>query len=108
LPLESFGTSVAVGDERRGGDVGIPSDHIQAGAERFGKPIVCFEGVSTFRDTSDAESLHEAIQQAAMAAVDELEIQPGEVRDFEIARIQIRVGGNPNVKVYRVEITPSG
>lgn len=88
--------------------MGIPDDHIRPGAEKFGKPIVAFEGVSEYRDTSDAESLHEAIQQAAMAAVTEFEMQPGEVRDFEIARIQIRVGGNPNVKVYRVEITPSG
>ena len=88
--------------------MGIPDDHIRPGAEKFGKPIVIFEGISDYRDTSDAESLHEAIQQAAMAAVSELEMEPGEVRDFEIARIQIRVGGNPNVKVYRVEITPSG
>lgn len=88
--------------------MGIPDEHIEAGAPKFGKPIITFEGVSEYRDTSDAESLHEAIQEAAMAAVKELEMRPGDIMDFEVSRIQVRVGGNPNVKAYRIEITPSG
>jgi hypothetical protein len=67
--------------------------------------IRAFEGVSAFRDTSDAESLHEAIQEAAKAAVEGLSIAPGETRIFELTRIQVEVGGNPNVKVYRVEVS---
>ena len=86
----------------------IPREHIELGAPRMGRPITCFQGVSEFRDESTAASLHEAIQEAAMAAVKELGLSPGDFRDFEISRIQIRVGGNPNVKVYSVEITPSG
>jgi hypothetical protein len=61
-----------------------------------------------FRDTSNAESLHEAIQRAAEVAVEHHGLGPGDSMDFEIARIQVRVGGNPNVKVYRVELTDAG
>lgn len=71
-------------------------------------PVPAFEGVSRFRDTSDAESLHEAIQQAAEAAVEGLGIAPGDTRVFELTRIQVEVGGNPNVKVYRVEMSEGG
>ena len=88
--------------------MGIPSEHIEPGVPKGGQPLLCFEGLSEYRDTSDAESLHEAIQEAAMAAVRELGLERGDFRDFDVSRIQIRVGGNPNVKVYRVEITPSG
>lgn len=70
--------------------------------------IPAFEGVSQYRDTSNAESLHEAIQQAAEAAVEGLRMTPGDTRVFEVSRIQLEVGGNPNVKVYRVEVTPTG
>jgi hypothetical protein len=71
-------------------------------------PIPAFEGVSRFRHTSDAESLHEAIQQAAEAAVEGLGIAPGDTRVFEVTRIQVEVGGNPNVKIYRVEMSQTG
>jgi hypothetical protein len=74
----------------------------------MGKPITCYEGISAFRHESNAESLHEAVQRAAEAAVEGLELQPGDFRDLEIARIQVRVSGNPNVKVYRVEMTDAG
>jgi hypothetical protein len=67
--------------------------------------IRAFEGVSEFRHTSNAESLHEAIQQAAEAAVEGLSIAPEETRVFEVTRIQVEVGGNPNVKIYRVEMS---
>lgn len=70
--------------------------------------IPAFEGVSEFRDTSNAESLHEAIQQAAEAAVEGLGIAPGDTRVFEVSRIQVEVGGNPNVKIYRVEMSETG
>jgi hypothetical protein len=70
--------------------------------------VRAFEGVSEFRHTSNAESLHEAIQQAAEAAVEGLGIAPGESRVFEVTRIQVEVGGNPNVKVYRVEMSDRG
>jgi hypothetical protein len=70
--------------------------------------IRAFEGVSEFRHTSNAESLHEAIQQAAEAAVEGLGIVPGDTRIFELTRIQVEVGGNPNVKVYRVEMSENG
>lgn len=70
-----------------------------------GRTVTCYEGVSEFRHESNAESLHEAVQKAAEAAVETLGLQPGDVVDLEIARIQVRVGGNPNVKVYRVELT---
>lgn len=86
----------------------IPPGLIEPGEPGMGKPIVCFEGVSEFRHESSAESLHEAIQKAAEAAVGELGLHPGDIRDFEVARIQVRVGGNPNVKVYRVELTDAG
>ena len=66
--------------------------------------IPAFEGISRFRDTSNSESLHEAIQAAAEAAVEGLKIAPGERRLFEVSRIQLEVVGNPNVKVYRVEV----
>jgi hypothetical protein len=74
----------------------------------MGNAIKCYEGVSKFRDTSDANSLHEAIQQAAEAAVADKELGPGDFVDFEIQRIQVRVSGNPNVKVYRVEMSDAG
>jgi hypothetical protein len=64
-----------------------------------------FEGISEFRHTSNAESLHEAVQQAAEAAVEGLSIAPGDSRVFEVTRIQVEVGGNPNVKIYRVEMS---
>jgi hypothetical protein len=70
--------------------------------------VRAFEGVSEFRHTSNAESLHEAIQQAAEAAVEGLSIAPGDTRVFELTRIQVEVGGNPNVKVYRVEMSETG
>jgi hypothetical protein len=73
-----------------------------------GRTIRRFQGVSRYRDTSDAQSLHEAIQAAAEAAVEELGMQAGDFRDFEIARIQVRIGGNPNVKIYSVELTDAG
>ena len=74
---------------------------IPRGASRGGA-IEAFEGVSEFRDENDAQSLHDAIQEAARAAAQKL--QPGETADFDISRLQIVVG-NPNVKAYRVEIT---
>ena len=70
--------------------------------------VRAFEGVSEFRHTSNAESLHEAIQQAAEAAVEGLGIAPGDSRVFEVTRIQVEVGGNPNVKIYRVEMSDRG
>jgi hypothetical protein len=70
--------------------------------------VRAFEGVSEFRHTSNAESLHEAIQQAAEAAVEGLRIAPGDTRVFELTRVQVEVGGNPNVKVYRVEMSETG
>lgn len=70
--------------------------------------IPAFEGISRHRDTSNAESLHEAIQAAAEAAVEGLKIEPGQSHVFEVTRIQLEVGGNPNVKIYRVEVTPRG
>ncbi len=82
---------------------GLGPDH-----PRSGQTITCYEGVSKFRNESTAESFHEAVQSAAEAAVADLDLHPGDVRDFEIARIQVRVGGNPNVKVYRVELTDAG
>ena len=86
----------------------IPPGRIKPGEPGTGKPITCFEGVSEFRDTSTAESLHEAIQKATEAAIENLGLAPGDFKDFEIARIQARVSGNPNVKVYRVEMTEAG
>ena len=74
----------------------------------MGSTIKCYEGVSEFRHTSDANSLHEAIQAAAEAAVADKDLQPGDFVDFEIQRIQVRVSGNPNVKVYRVEMSDAG
>lgn len=66
----------------------------------------CFEGVSEFRNENDAQALHEAIQDAANAAATTLNLGPEDTRDFEVTQIQIIVG-NPNVKVYRVVITPT-
>ena len=74
----------------------------------MGNTFKCYEGVSEFRVTSNAESLHEAIQAAAEAAVADKDLQPGDMVDLEIHRIQIRVSGNPNVKVYRVELSDAG
>jgi hypothetical protein len=90
--------------------VPIPPDLREPGGDgsQMGKAINCYEGVSQFRDTSDAESLHEAIQVAAAAAVADKGLGPGDMVDFEIHRIQIRVSGNPNVKVYRVELSDAG
>jgi hypothetical protein len=88
--------------------VPIPPGLIEPGDPGSGKPITCFEGVSQFRHESNAESLHEAIQRAAEAAVGGLGLEAGDFRDFEVSRIQVRVGGNPNVKVYRVELTDVG
>jgi flavin-binding protein dodecin len=66
-----------------------------------------FEGVSAFSEASSAESLHEAILEAAKTAAPHLRPPDGkETELFEVSRIQIEVG-NPNVKIYRVEITPS-
>jgi hypothetical protein len=70
--------------------------------------VRALEGVSEFRHTSDAESFHEAIQQAAEAAVEGLGIAHGDSRVFEVTRIQVEVGGNPNVKIYRVEMSDRG
>ena len=86
----------------------IPPGLREPGEPRIGNPIKCYEGVSEFRDTSTAESLHEAIQAAAEAAVADKELGPGDMVDLEIHRIQIRVSGNPNVKVYRVELSDAG
>ena len=61
-----------------------------------------------FRHESNADSLHEAIQKAAEAAVSDKDLQPGDFVDLEVQRIQIRVSGNPNVKVYRVELSEAG
>lgn len=78
----------------------------QPGQPSRGDVIRAFEGVSEFRDESDAASLHEAIQQAAEQAARAL--KPGAPTEvFEVSRIQIEVG-NPNVKVYRVELTARG
>ena len=86
----------------------IPETHRQLGAPRQGEPITRFQGVSEFRDTSDADSLHEAIQEAAQAAVRHHNLGPDQFKDFEVSRIQIRVSGNPNVKVYTVELSDAG
>jgi hypothetical protein len=86
----------------------IPPGRIGPGEPALGNTIKCYEGVSEFRHESNAESLHEAIQKAAEAAISDLELQPGDFKDLEIARIQVRVGGNPNVKVYRVEMSEAG
>jgi hypothetical protein len=88
--------------------VPIPPGLVGPGERSMGKPITCYEGISEFRDMSDAESLHEAIQRAAEAAVETLGLGPGDFKDLEVARIQVRVSGNPNVKVYRVEMTDAG
>jgi hypothetical protein len=88
--------------------VPIPPGLIEPGEPGMGKPITCYEGISEFRHESNAESLHEAIQKAAEVAVETLSLQPGDFVDLEIARIQVRVSGNPNVKVYRVEMTEAG
>jgi hypothetical protein len=64
-----------------------------------GGEIRAFEGVSEYNDESSAASLHQAIQNAAKEAADK-----GATGDYEVTRIQIVVG-NPNVKVYRAEIT---
>jgi hypothetical protein len=75
------------------------------GEESRGASIRAFEGVSRYRDQSDAQSLHEAIQRAAEEAARNL--KPGAPTEiFEISRIQVEVG-NPNVKVYRVVLTPA-
>jgi hypothetical protein len=74
----------------------------------MGNTIKCYEGVSEFRVTSTAESLHEAVQAAAEAAIADKDLQPGDMVDFEIHRIQVRVSANPNVKVYRVELSDAG
>ena len=78
------------------------------GEPPMGNTIKCYEGVSEFRHESNADSLHEAIQKAAEAAVADKDLQPGDFVDFEIQRIQVRVSGNPNVKVYRVEMSDAG
>jgi hypothetical protein len=85
----------------------MPMLNEEGGPPRRGE-VRAFEGVSEFRHTSNAESLHEAIQQAAEAAVEGLSIAPGDTRVFELTRIQVEVGGNPNVKVYRVEMSETG
>ena len=86
----------------------IPPGLREPGGSRMGNTIKCYEGVSEFRHTSDAESLHEAIQAAAETAVADKGLGPEDMVDFEIHRIQIRVSGNPNVKVYRVELSDAG
>lgn len=68
--------------------------------------FVGFQGISQFNNESTAESLHEAIQNAARAAATHLELSDDMTADFEVSRIQIVVG-NPNVKVYKAVITPS-
>jgi flavin-binding protein dodecin len=69
-----------------------------------------FEGFSKYRDQSDAESFHEAVQQAAHAAAIALKrAHKGAAFDpawFEVSEVRVLVG-NPNVKVYGVVITPS-
>lgn len=80
----------------------------QHGQPSRGAPIRAYEGVSEYRDQSDAASLHEAIQRAAEEAARELRPPPDkETEVFEVSRIQVEVG-NPNVKVYRVVLTPAG
>jgi hypothetical protein len=69
--------------------------------------IGCFEGYSKFNNQSSAASLHEAIQNAAKRAAKELHLSGSETVEFELSRVQIVVG-NPNVKVYRVVISPTG
>ena len=85
----------------------IPDGHRRSGARKRGGAIRCFEGVSAFRHTSNAASLHEAIQEAAFVAAgpDGFNLKRSEFKDLEVTRIQVRIGGNPNVKVYRVELT---
>jgi flavin-binding protein dodecin len=79
----------------------------EEGNEAGGRKLASrFEGVSAFNDTSSATDLHEAIQQAAKAAATELGLTPEDTRVFEITKIQVEVG-NPNVKVYRVEMKES-
>lgn len=72
--------------------------------DRGGRPISAFEGISEFRDENDSQALHDAIQEAAMAASAGLTLRPGDTVDIEVTRIQIVVG-NPNVKAYRVEVS---
>ncbi len=86
----------------------IPPGLREPGEPPMGNTFKCYEGVSEFRHTSNAESLHEAVQAAAEAAVADKDLQPGDMVDLEIHRIQIRVSGNPNVKVYRVELSEAG
>ena len=86
----------------------IPPGLREPGEPAMGNAINCYEGVSEFRHESNAESLHEAIQKAAEAAVGDKNLGPGDMVDFEVHRIQIRVSGNPNVKVYRVELSDAG
>jgi hypothetical protein len=81
---------------------------IGPGEPSKGMAITCYEGVSEFRDESTAESLHEAIQRAAEAAIGDKNLEHGQFVDLEIQRIQVRVSGNPNVKVYRVEMSDAG
>jgi hypothetical protein len=80
---------------------------IKAGSAHSGGRLDCFEGVSRYNDRSSAASFHAAVQQAAEHAARHLRLPKGKTVDFEVTRIQIVVG-NPNVKSYRVEITPTG
>jgi hypothetical protein len=75
---------------------------------RGGRIDRAFEGVSEFSDDTTAESLIQALREAAKEAAPHLRPPPGQETElFDVTRIQIEVG-NPNVKVLRVEITPSG
>ena len=73
-----------------------------------GELVRAFEGVSEFNDQSSAESLHQAIQQAASEAARVLAEEGEDLPQvFELSRIRIVVG-NPNVKVYSAVITQGG
>ena len=80
----------------------IPHADVPGGGHRD-----CYEGFSKYNNRSTAASLHQAIQQAARAAARHRSLRRGQTLDFEVTRIQIVVG-NPNVKVYKVEITETG
>jgi flavin-binding protein dodecin len=73
-----------------------------------GDQVRAFEGVSEYNDESSADSLHQAIQQAAKEAARTLAEEGEELPQvFEVSRLQIIVG-NPNVKLYRAVITQAG
>jgi flavin-binding protein dodecin len=98
-------TNVAPGDETVGEGGSMNEEKHPPSS---GKQVRAFVGISEYRDVSTAESLHEAIQAAAQAAARQLELEADEKTElFEVSRIQVQVG-NPNVKAYRVVLTPAG